>query len=50
MKKIISEINSILWQKTKLTPRNICICALSVGQDSVSFKKTMEYKNSNFAF
>lgn len=35
MKKIISEINSILWEKTKLTPRNICICALSGGQDSV---------------
>ena len=35
MKKIISEINSILWQKTKLSPKTICICALSGGQDSV---------------
>lgn len=35
MKKLISQINSILWQKTKLTPRDICICTVSGGQDSV---------------
>lgn len=35
MKKIISQINSILSQKTQLKPKDICICGLSGGQDSV---------------
>ena len=35
MKKIISEINNILSQKTQINPKDICICGFSGGQDSV---------------
>jgi tRNA(Ile)-lysidine synthetase-like protein len=35
MKKIIYEINFILSQKTKINPKDNCICGLSGGQDSV---------------
>jgi len=35
MKKIISEINKNLLQKTKINPHDICICGFSGGQDSV---------------
>jgi tRNA(Ile)-lysidine synthase TilS/MesJ len=35
MKKIISQINTILLQRIKLKPTEILICAISGGQDSI---------------